>query len=88
MCLAIPAKVVEINGQDAVVEFHQVRREVRLDLVDDCKIGDYVLIHAGFVINKLDEEAARESLELWDELIETVSADEEADRLDSGGIST
>ncbi len=78
MCLAIPAKVVEINGQDAVVEFHNVRRDVRLDLIDDCQIGDYVLIHAGFVINKLDEQSAQESLELWDELIETMDAKTEA----------
>jgi hydrogenase expression/formation protein HypC len=78
MCLAIPAKVVEINGQDAVVEFHNVRRDVRLDLIDDCQIGDYVLIHAGFVINKLDEQSAQESLRLWDELIETMDAETEA----------
>jgi hydrogenase expression/formation protein HypC len=75
MCLAIPAKVVEIDGQDAVVEFHNVRRDVRLDLIDDCQIGDYVLIHAGFVINKLDEQSAQESLELWDELIETMEGE-------------
>jgi hydrogenase expression/formation protein HypC len=75
MCLAIPAKVVEINGQDAVVEFHSVRRDVRLDLIDDCQTGDYVLIHAGFVINKLDEQSAQESLELWDELIETMEGE-------------
>jgi len=70
MCLAIPAKVVEINGPNAVVEIKNVRRDVRLDLLEDCQIGDYVLIHAGFAINKLDEQSAQESMELWDELLE------------------
>ncbi len=70
MCLAIPAKIIEINGPNAVVEIKNVRRDVRLDLIEDCQIGDYVLIHAGFVINKLDEQSAQESMELWDELLE------------------
>ena len=75
MCLAIPAKVIEIKGQDAVVEFHNVRRDVRLDLVDDCQVGDFVLIHAGFVINKLDEQSAQESIALFNELLAVESTD-------------
>jgi hydrogenase expression/formation protein HypC len=70
MCLAIPAKVVEIDGANAVVEIKNVRRDIRLDLIEDCQLGDYVLIHAGFAINKLDEQSAQESMELWDELLE------------------
>ncbi len=70
MCLAIPAKVVEIDGVNAVVEIKSVRRDIRLDLIEDCRLGDYVLIHAGFAINKLDEKSAQESIELWDELLE------------------
>lgn len=70
MCLAIPAKIVEINGPNAVVEIKNVRRDVRLDLLEDCQIGDFVLIHAGFAINKLDEKSAQESMDLWDELLE------------------
>ncbi len=62
-------KIVEIDGLDAVAELQGVRRRVRLDLVDDCKVGDYVLIHAGFVIEKLDEEQAKKSLETWEEFL-------------------
>ncbi len=69
MCLAVPMKIVEIDGLDAVAELQGVRRRVRLDLVDDCKVGDYVLIHAGFVIEKLDEEQAKKSLETWEEFL-------------------
>jgi len=69
MCLAVPMKIVEIDGLDAVAELQGVRRKVRLDLVDDCEIGDYVLIHAGFVIEKLDEEQAKKSLETWEEFL-------------------
>ncbi len=69
MCLAVPMKIVEINGLEAVAELQGVRRKVRLDLVDGCRVGDYVLIHAGFVIEKLDEEQARKSLETWEEFL-------------------
>ncbi len=62
-------KIVEINGLDAVAELQGVRRKVRLDLVEDCKVGDYVLIHAGFVIERLDEEQAKKSLETWEEFL-------------------
>ncbi len=69
MCLAVPVKIVEIDGMEAVVEFQGVRTKARLDLMQDCKVGDYVLVHAGFVIQKLDEKAAKESIEAWQEII-------------------
>jgi len=60
MCLAIPAKIVELNGQDAVVEVHGVRRRCNVAFVDQPRLGDYVLVHAGFAIRKWSEADLRE----------------------------
>ena len=70
MCLATVAKVLEISedGKTAWVDFGGIRREVRLDLLPDVKIGEYVLVHTGFAIEKVDEERAREILSAWEEL--------------------
>lgn len=70
MCLAIPTRIIEIKGTNAVVEFGGVRKEIGLQLVPDAKVGDYVLLHAGFAIQKMDEGEARETLKLLEELIE------------------
>ena len=70
MCLAIPAKVLEVNGDVAKVDFGQgVAREVNVMLVD-ARVGEYVLVHAGYAIETLDQEAAEESLKMWRELLE------------------
>jgi len=70
MCLAIPAKVLEIQGDVAKVDFGQgVAREVNVMLVD-AHVGEYVLVHAGYAIEKLDQEAAEESLRYWREILE------------------
>ena len=70
MCLAIPAKVLEVNGNLAKVDFGQgVAREVNVMLVD-AKVGEYVLVHAGYAIEKLDQKAAQESLETWRQVLE------------------
>jgi hydrogenase expression/formation protein HypC len=78
MCLAIPAKVVEI-GKDkegarskAKADFGGVSREIDISLVD-AKVGDYVMVHAGFAIEIMDEHEAKESLELWREMLEKCS---------------
>ncbi|WP_209476657.1 HypC/HybG/HupF family hydrogenase formation chaperone [Thermococcus stetteri] len=68
MCLAVPGKVIEVNGPVAVVDFGGVKREVRLDLLPDTKPGEWVIVHTGFAIEKLDEERAREILEAWAEV--------------------
>jgi hydrogenase expression/formation protein HypC len=60
MCLAVPAKIVECEGTRAVVEIDGVRREANLALVQDAAVGDYVLLHAGFAIQKWTEEDVRE----------------------------
>ena len=70
MCLAIPAKVLEVNGDVAKVDFGQgVAREVNVMLVE-AKVGEYVMVHAGYAIETLDQEAAEESLKTWREVVE------------------
>ena len=70
MCLAIPAKVLEVIGDVAKVDFGQgVAREVNVMLVD-AKVGEYVMVHAGYAIETLDQEAAEESLKTWREVLE------------------
>ena len=70
MCLAIPAKVLEVNGDIANVDFgHGVSREVNIMLVD-AQVGEYVLVHAGYAIQKLNQKAAEESLKMWREILE------------------
>ena len=73
MCLAVPAKVLEIKGDRGVVDFGGIRREVNLSLIDDVKVGDYVLIHVGFAIQKLERKEAEEILKLWQEVSEALS---------------
>jgi hydrogenase expression/formation protein HypC len=69
MCLAIPAKVVEINGDTAKVDFGAgTMRDVNVSLVE-AKIGEYVIVHAGYAIEVLDQKAAEETLALWNEIL-------------------
>lgn len=62
MCLAIPSKVTKIENSVGIIDVDGVTREASLLLLDDVKVGDYVIVHAGFAINKIDEEAALETL--------------------------
>jgi hydrogenase expression/formation protein HypC len=64
MCLSVPGKIVEIQNNMAKVEVGGVVRDASMDLCPDAAVGDYVLIHAGFAIQKLDEEEALETLDL------------------------
>jgi hydrogenase expression/formation protein HypC len=66
MCLAVPGRVLKIEEQTAIVDFGGARREVRLDLLTDVREGDYVLVHAGYAIQTVDEEAAIEMLKAWE----------------------
>ena len=69
MCLAIPARVVEIlPGQRAVVDLGGVRKEVSIDLVADAQVDDYVIIHVGYAIGKIDPEEAQRTLALFAEM--------------------
>jgi hydrogenase expression/formation protein HypC len=67
MCLAIPSKITQIENNMAVIDVDGVRRECSLLLVEDAQVGDYVIVHAGFAISKLDETAALETLALLKE---------------------
>jgi hydrogenase expression/formation protein HypC len=70
MCLAIPAKVVSVRQEKARVDFGEgVLREVNVTLVK-AKVGDYVLVHAGYAIQVLDEKEAQETIRLWNEILE------------------
>lgn len=70
MCLAIPAKVMNLNGDKANVDFGQgVLREVNVSLVE-AKVGDYVLVHAGYAIQIIEEQEAKETLSLWNSILE------------------
>jgi len=69
MCLAIPAKVIEVQGNTAKVDFGEgIVREVNVMLVE-AKIGEYVLVHAGYAIQVIDRKAAEETLQLWEEIL-------------------
>jgi hydrogenase expression/formation protein HypC len=69
MCLAIPARVMSVKGEKAQVDFGEgVLRDVNVTLVD-AKVGEYVLVHAGYAIQKMDEKEAKETLALWTEIL-------------------
>ena len=68
MCLAIPLKLVEIDGKTAVGEAMGMRREIRVDFIDQPQIGDYVIVHAGFAIERLPEQQALDDLEAWEDV--------------------
>ncbi|MDP4179792.1 MAG: HypC/HybG/HupF family hydrogenase formation chaperone [Bacillota bacterium] len=70
MCLALPGKIIKIEDKTGVVEIMGVTREVSLELIRNYQIGDYVLIHAGCAIQKIDEEEAEKTIELFKELKE------------------
>jgi hydrogenase expression/formation protein HypC len=69
MCVGVPMRVISIDGDDIVAETDGVRRSASLMLLgDEVKVGDFLIIHAGFAISKLDEEEARETLRLMREV--------------------
>jgi hydrogenase expression/formation protein HypC len=64
MCLAIPSKITKIENEMAVIDVDGVQRQASLLLLSDAREGDYVIVHAGFAIQKIDESAAQETLKL------------------------
>lgn len=68
MCLSIPGKITEIQDRHAKVEIGGTIYTASLELLEDVRVGDYVLVHAGFAIQKLDEQEALETLSMFDEL--------------------
>jgi hydrogenase expression/formation protein HypC len=77
MCLAIPSKIIYIDGFKATVDVYGARRDINLMLMpEDVSIGDYVLVHAGFAIQKVDQKAAEESIEIINEIIKDIIKEE------------
>jgi len=70
MCLGVVGRIEEINGDMAIAEIMGVRREISIVLVPEIKVGQYVMIHAGFAINPIDEEAAKETEALLKEFLQ------------------
>lgn len=68
MCLAVPMKIVSIDGDLGTVEIGGVGRKIGLTLIENPREGDYVLVHAGFAIQRIDEEEAKKTVELIDEV--------------------
>jgi len=68
MCLAIPSKIIKIENDIGIIDVEGVRRKVSLMLLENAKVGEYVIVHAGFAIHKIDESAAMESLKYLREL--------------------
>lgn len=65
MCVAVPVEIVKIDGTEAWVNFGGVQKMVSIALVEDVKVGDYVLLHAGCAVSRLDREEAEKTLELF-----------------------
>jgi hydrogenase expression/formation protein HypC len=68
MCLAIPGRIVEKEEYLATLEINGVRRQASLMLLPEAEVGDFVLLHAGFAVQRIDEQEAKETLALWREL--------------------
>jgi hydrogenase expression/formation protein HypC len=66
MCWAVPGKVIEVNGNTSLVEVSGIQKSVSLDLLSDVKPGEYVIVHAGFAIQKVDKESAEFTIEFFD----------------------
>lgn len=65
MCVAIPAKVIEIYEHESLVDFGKIKKKVNTFFIEDIQIGDYVLIHAGCAVEKISEEDAIETIKLF-----------------------
>lgn len=79
MCLAIPSKIVEIDNFRAVVDVYGARREINLMLMpEEVGLGDYVLVHAGFAIQKVEKDSAGEALEVISRIIREMEKEDES----------
>ena len=76
MCLAIPSRITKIENNMATIDVEGVQREASLLLLEDARVGDYVIVHAGFAISKLDQAAAQETLDILREAIAAVEKNE------------
>ncbi len=84
MCLAIPSKITAINDNMGVIDVAGVRREASLLLLENPQVGDWVIVHAGFAIQKIDEAAAQESLRYLREAAQLLVNDDDPDATATG----
>jgi len=75
MCLAIPAKIIEIKNEMGTIDMEGTQREASLLLLEDARVGDYVIVHAGFAIHKIDENEAMESLKVLRQMASLMDGD-------------
>ena len=76
MCLAVPARVLEVRADGmGVVDHAGIKKEVSLLVIEDVEAGDYIIMHAGFAIHKIDEAAARETIEYLERLTDGMPSD-------------
>ncbi|MCD6594614.1 HypC/HybG/HupF family hydrogenase formation chaperone [bacterium] len=73
MCLAIPGRIISIDGTTAIVDYGGVHKKASLLVLPDMKIGDMILVHAGFAIAKIDEKDAQETLDAFEKLDEAIN---------------
>lgn len=86
MCLGVPGRILAIDGLSATVDFFGVRKELRLDIVDEpVQVGDYVLNHVGFAIRRIPPEEVQETLALFDQILEASGAREDLMSMDVRG---
>lgn len=84
MCLAIPSRIISIDNQMAVIDVDGVQRSASLLLLEDAAVGDYVIVHAGFAIHKIDEALAMESLDILRQSLELA---DQADQSEQTGLT-
>jgi hydrogenase expression/formation protein HypC len=86
MCLGVPGKVLAIDGLEATVDFFGVRKQLRLDIVDEpVQVGDYVLNHVGFAIRRIPPEEVQETLALFDQVLDASGAKDDLMAMDVRG---
>ncbi|MDR0523314.1 MAG: HypC/HybG/HupF family hydrogenase formation chaperone [Candidatus Methanoplasma sp.] len=76
MCLAVPGKIIRIDGSDGQIDFGGVVRRANMSLVE-AKVGDWAVVHAGFAIEIMDEAEAEETIRLWNEVLDSDKAGRE-----------
>jgi len=75
MCLAIPGKILNIEGNSAIVDFDGIKQKVIVALIQNPEVGKFVIVHAGYAIEQMDEKDALEAIEQWKELAEEQNLD-------------
>lgn len=74
MCLAYPMKVLEIRGNNCLASAAGIKREINVQMVEDLRVGEYIMVHAGFAIQKLNKKDAEENLKIIDQLNDKLSS--------------